>query len=70
MTFRIVDSANGCNSFAVGLYPLWEGRKSMAHTSKSIWRDMTGKGKPVIQGRTRNVEEEEEVSEEKLPSRE
>jgi hypothetical protein len=31
---------------------------------------MTGKGKPVIQGRTRNVEEEEEVSEEKLPSRE
>ena len=29
---------------AVGLYPLWEGRGSMAQTFGGIWRDLTGKG--------------------------
>lgn len=29
----------------VGLYPLWEGRKSMARTSKGIWKSLTGRGK-------------------------
>lgn len=29
----------------VGLYPLWEGRHSMAHTAKSIYYDITGRGK-------------------------
>lgn len=29
----------------VGLYPLWEGRHSMAHTTKSIYWDLTGRGK-------------------------
>jgi hypothetical protein len=35
-----------CSSFAVGLYPLWEGRKTSAHTFKSIYLDVTGKGRP------------------------
>lgn len=29
----------------VGLYPLWEGRKSMARTSKGIIRSLMGRGK-------------------------
>ena len=29
----------------VGLYPLWEGRHSMAHTFRGIVRDLTGKGR-------------------------
>ena len=33
-----------CSTFCVGLYPLWEGKGSMAHTFKSIVRDLTGKG--------------------------
>lgn len=32
------------SSFCVGLYPIWEGRHSIAHTSRCIWRDLTGKG--------------------------
>lgn len=35
-----------CSLFCVGLYPLWEGRHSMAHTIKSIYRDATGKEHP------------------------
>ncbi|KAF1988543.1 urea active transporter [Aulographum hederae CBS 113979] len=35
------------SSFCVGLYPLWEGRHTMAHTFKSIFLDITGKRKPV-----------------------
>lgn len=27
----------------VGIYPLWEGRKSMAHTFKAMFLDITGK---------------------------
>jgi hypothetical protein len=30
----------------VGIYPLWEGRKSLAHTFRSMWRDVTGKEHP------------------------
>ncbi|KAI9809780.1 MAG: hypothetical protein M1825_000213 [Sarcosagium campestre] len=40
-----------CSAFCVGLYPLWEGRHSMAHTFKSIYLDITGRKKPVLQGR-------------------
>ncbi|KAF2435442.1 urea active transporter [Tothia fuscella] len=34
-----------CSVFCVGVYPLWEGRKTMAHTFKSIFLDITGKKK-------------------------
>ncbi|KAA8895361.1 Sodium:solute symporter family-domain-containing protein [Sphaerosporella brunnea] len=33
------------SSTCVGLYPLWEGRHSMAHTIKSMYLDFTGKKK-------------------------
>lgn len=32
--------------FAVGLYPLWEGRTSMARTAKAIYLDATGQLHP------------------------
>lgn len=46
-----------CSTFCVGLYPLWEGRHSMVHTFKGIVRDLTGKGKPPMQGRTLSVDD-------------
>ena len=33
-----------CSSFMVGLFPLWEGRKSMARTFKGIYKDLSGRG--------------------------
>ena len=33
-----------CSSVAVGLYPLWEGRASMARNFGGMLRDITGKG--------------------------
>ncbi|KAJ4292810.1 urea active transporter [Kalmusia sp. IMI 367209] len=35
-----------CSAFCVGLYPLWEGRKTSGNTLKSIYLDLTGKGRP------------------------
>lgn len=35
-----------CSAFCVGLYPLWEGRKTSINTAKSIYLDLTGKRKP------------------------
>ncbi|KAL8735039.1 MAG: hypothetical protein Q9181_002977 [Wetmoreana brouardii] len=46
-----------CSTFCVGLYPLWEGRHSMAHTFKGIVKDLSGRGKPPMQGRTMSVDE-------------
>ncbi|KAJ4358259.1 urea active transporter [Didymosphaeria variabile] len=39
-----------CSSFCVGLYPLWEGRKTSMRTFKAMFRDITGKGrtKPAV----------------------
>jgi len=39
------------SSFCVGLFPLWQGRKTMAHTVKSIIMDISGKKHPVTHGR-------------------
>lgn len=30
----------------VGVFPIWEGRKTIAHTSKSIYLDIIGRRKP------------------------
>ncbi|KAL8944114.1 MAG: hypothetical protein Q9211_000705 [Gyalolechia sp. 1 TL-2023] len=46
-----------CSTFCVGIYPLIEGRHSMAQTFKGIVRDVTGKGKPPLQGRMSVVDE-------------
>lgn len=40
-----------CSACAIGLYPLWEGRHSMADTFRGIARDLSRKGKPTIRGR-------------------
>lgn len=47
-------------SLCVGIYPLWEGRKSMAHTFKSIYLDILGQRGPSIQGRVVDEPEESE----------
>jgi hypothetical protein len=33
-----------CSTVAVGIYPLWEGRASIARNFGGMWRDLTGKG--------------------------
>ncbi|KAI9868079.1 MAG: hypothetical protein M1813_006824 [Trichoglossum hirsutum] len=39
------------SALCVAVYPLWEGRHSMAYTFKSILLDLTGRKRPAIQGR-------------------
>jgi len=50
------------SAFCVGLFPLWEGRHSMAHTFRSIYRDITGQrqipASSTIQGRPPSSEDE------------
>lgn len=49
------------SAFCVGLYPLWEGRKSMAHTFKGIWKDLSrGGGGAKVRGRRGVVIESED----------
>jgi hypothetical protein len=33
-----------CSTLAVGVYPLWEGRRSLARNFGGMWADLTGKG--------------------------
>ncbi|KAH0541727.1 hypothetical protein FGG08_003819 [Glutinoglossum americanum] len=47
------------SALCVAVYPLWEGRHSMAFTFKSIGLDILGKKKPAIQGREGRVTEQE-----------
>lgn len=49
-----------CSSFCVGLYPLWEGRHTSSRTFKSIFKDITGKGKPVTHGQATMADSEDE----------
>ena len=57
-----------CSSFMVGLFPLWEGRRSMAKTCKGIVRDLSGKGGAarmrgrVVEGREGSASGSEEVT--------
>lgn len=49
------------SAFCVGLYPLWEGRKSMAHTFKGILKDLSrGGGGAKVRGRRVVVVESED----------
>lgn len=53
-----------CSSFAVGVFPIWESRKTWKKTTTAMWRDLTGKGpKPQIGVHVRDSEEEERESE-------
>tara|TARA_R110002003_G_scaffold112_29_gene9782 strand:+ start:9039 stop:10454 length:1416 start_codon:yes stop_codon:yes gene_type:complete len=38
-----------CSAFCVGLYPLWEGRKTSIRTFKAIFGEIMGRGKPSRQ---------------------
>lgn len=50
--------------FCVGLFPLWEGRKSMAHTFKAMFLDLTGKQHPAkFHGPAATFSEGKEVGE-------
>lgn len=48
-----------CSTLCVGVYPVWEGRKSSARTLKGIFRDLTGRGGRVVRGR---VVESEDIT--------
>jgi hypothetical protein len=37
-----------CSAFAVGIFPVWQGRKTIAHTFKYMFLDATGKWKPTV----------------------
>lgn len=39
-----------CSSFAVGIFPVWQGRKTIAHTFKYMYLDARGKWKPTVHG--------------------
>ncbi|KAI4216580.1 MAG: hypothetical protein LQ351_001069 [Letrouitia transgressa] len=53
------------STFCVGLYPLWEGRHTMVHTFKSIVKDLSGRGKPPMHGRTMDVPDDTDSAGEK-----
>ncbi|KAK5047488.1 hypothetical protein LTR84_006585 [Exophiala bonariae] len=56
------------STFCVGIFPLWQGRKTMVHTVKSMFLDITGKKKPALHGRVTEIEEEsgQQTPEEKV----
>lgn len=54
-----------CSAFCVGLYPLWEGRHTSKRTVTAIFRDIMGKGKPVVHGRA-TMAETAELEEKKV----
>jgi len=57
------------STVCVGLFPLWQGRKTMAHTVKSIFLDIMGKRHPALHGRAAEIEEDasgEQTPEEKV----
>lgn len=59
------------SAFCVGLYPLWEGRQSMAHTFRGIMRDLKGRKGASVKGRAvEGSVREEERDGEKIGMRE
>jgi len=57
-----------CSTACVGIFPLYQGRKTMVHTVKSMFLDMSGKKHPAIHGHASEVEEPsgQETPEEKV----
>ena len=47
------------STLCVGIFPLWQGRKTMFHTVKSIILDIQGKYHPTLMGRVGEVTEDE-----------
>lgn len=52
-----------CSTFAVGVYPLWEGRDSLRHTFVSIYKDLTGRGRNTAKIEGRREDENDTTSE-------
>jgi urea-proton symporter len=48
-----------CSTACVGVFPLWQGRKTMVHTVKSMWADMRGQYRPQLVGREGVLEGED-----------
>ncbi len=48
-----------CSTACVGIFPLWQGRKTMTHTVKSMILDMRGKYRPTLVGRVGQVSDDE-----------
>lgn len=40
-----------CSTACVGIFPLWQGRKTMVHTVKSMYLDTRGRYRPALVGR-------------------
>ena len=52
------------SSFCVGLFPLWQGRKTAVHTIKSMFLDLTGKKHvSALHGQSQSPPPEKEGSE-------
>lgn len=51
----------------MAVYPLWEGRRTSSHTFVAIFKDITGRGKPITHGRATLAETV--VVEEKLDTK-
>lgn len=58
-----------CSAICVGIYPLWEGRKTCARTIRAMIMDVTGRGRPkdttTVHGRPVSVITEEDKGSEK-----
>lgn len=44
----------------VGIFPVWQGRHTAAHTIKSMYLDFTGKKRPTLHGRVEHVSSDSE----------
>jgi len=51
-----------CSALCVGVYPLWEGRHTMARTIRAIFLDVPGKRKPGVSVHEGEMAEETGVS--------
>lgn len=58
------------SAFCVGLYPLWEGRQSIAHTFRGIMRDIKGGKGAIVKGKVVEGSVREERDGEKKVMRE
>ncbi|RVX71577.1 hypothetical protein B0A52_03761 [Exophiala mesophila] len=48
-----------CTTICVGVFPVWQGRKTLVHIAKAMFRDLTGKRPTTIQGSVQDNGSEE-----------
>lgn len=54
----------------VGIFPLWQGRRTTMHTVRSMWLDIRGKYRPQLLGRVGMVDEDEHEGGKETPEKE